>query len=80
MPVRHTEKVCHVLALGPPAGDGHLRIARGGWFDVVEGSEDSHQAMLSLCLRLDKALRASGRELGDLTRAEFMRLLRRLTP
>jgi hypothetical protein len=80
MQVGRTDRVCHVLALGPPAGDGHRRIARGGWFDVLEGSEESHQAMLSLCLRLQRALQASGRDLGDLTRAQFVRLLRRLPP
>lgn len=80
MHVPDTERVCRILAIGETPGDGHTRVARGGFFDVVAGGEASHQAMLDLCLRIQRALEARGRKLEDLTREDFTRLLGEIAP
>lgn len=80
MHVKQTERVCHILALGGSSPDGHLRVSRGGGFDVVQGDEATHAAMLDLCLRIQRALERRGKRLEEITRAEFTALLRELDP
>jgi hypothetical protein len=80
MHVKQTERVCHILALGGSSADGHLRVARGNGFDVVQGDEATHAAMLDLCLRIQRALDRKGKRLEDISREEFTALLRELAP
>lgn len=72
------ERMAHILGLGFDAQDGHTRITRGDGYTIYLGSEMSHQEMQRVCHAIAEELKTQGKQLDDLTRAEFADLLQRL--
>ncbi len=76
---RKKDRMVGVLGLGMESKDGHVRISQGDHFKIIMGSESAHDAMLKLCIEINKALEVEGRSLEDLSREEFIALLRQIT-
>ena len=70
------QKVRGILGLGGLAPDGVIRHAEGDHFQVALGDETTHEAMLDLCMKLNRAIDAEGLDWDNLDRATFTRLLK----
>jgi hypothetical protein len=67
--------IVRILGLGLDTDDGHIRITRGKNFDVLLGSEATHDRMQETCIKIDEKLKERGRELSDLSQEEFLDLI-----
>jgi len=67
-------RVFHIIGLGPPAADGHLRITRGEHFDIVQGDEQTHDRMAAFCLHVERVLLERGCHMEDLSQEELTSL------
>lgn len=65
-----------LLALGLDGSDGHKRVTKGDDFLLLGGSEQTHERMQEIVLRMDEALRRRGKRFADLSRGEFENLAR----
>ena len=65
-----------LLGLGLDAQDGHKRVTKGDDFLLLGGSEETHDRMQDLVLRMNERLRRSGKRFADLTSREFEDLAR----
>ena len=68
-------RVVRVLGLGLDNDDGHIRITNGKNFNILLGSEQSHERMQETCIKMNEKLEASGRQLEDLSPDEFVDLI-----
>lgn len=66
----------HMLGLGLDREDDHIRITTGPNFTVLMGSEQTHEALREICIRVNEKLRKSGRDLASLSHSEFAELVR----
>lgn len=78
MSTDRSDRILHIIGLGNEAGDGHVRVTEGEGFRVLLGSEHTHDAMSEMCARIAAQLKSEGRELEELTEAEFVELLARI--
>ena len=65
-----------LLGVGLDGDDGHQRLTHGEGFCVVGGSEETHERMQDLVIRMNEKLRSQGRRFQDLSRPEFEELAR----
>jgi hypothetical protein len=64
-----------ILGLGLDNADGHVRLTRGGNFDICLGSESTHEQLRETCIKLNEKLDRRGKRLEDLSRDEFVDLI-----
>lgn len=64
-----TRKVI-ILGIGLDSDD-HRRITTGKNFALVGGSETTHEAMTETVIKLNEKVAKAGRELGQMSQAEF---------
>ncbi len=67
----------HLLGLGLDAQDKHKRITRGEGFDLVGGSEDTHERMTEMAIKTSEDLSRKGRTIAEAHPAELADLLRK---
>ena len=65
------KKIIRLLGVGFDAEDGHIRITNGEKYDVLMGSEQSHEYILQLIQKIEDGLKIKGLSLDDLTPDEF---------
>ncbi len=63
-----------LLGVGLDNDDGETRVTRGPNFNLVGGSEDTHETMQEKCIKFNEKLGAKGKQLEQLERKEFMDL------
>jgi len=51
--------------------DGHKRVTTGQNFALVGGSKETHEAMLEKTIKLNEKLAAKGKQLEEVSSAEF---------
>ena len=51
--------------------DGHKRITTGENFALVGGTEETHEAMTEKAIKINEKLAARGKNLEDISHAEF---------
>lgn len=51
--------------------DGHKRVTTGKNFAMVGGSADTHEEMVEKAIKINEKLRARGKELEEVSHAEF---------
>lgn len=76
---KSTDRITRIVGLAPESGDGHIRMTEGDRFRVWMGSETTHAALSAWCEKITLALKREGRSMDDLTEAEFLELVSRLT-
>ena len=64
-------KIVRLLGVGFDSEDGHIRITKGEKYDVLMGSDESHEYIQKLIQRIEDELEARGMKLDDLTPEEF---------
>ena len=60
-----------LLGLGLDGEDGHRRVTRGKEFLLVGGSEETHERMQDLVMRMNEKLKRRGKSFGELSAREF---------
>ena len=70
--------ITSIIGLGLDSADGHVRFTEGDHFKIHAGSEESHALMQDLCIRINQELDRRGQILEQLSRKEFVALLRDL--
>ena len=68
---RHKAKL---LGVGLDNTDGEVRVTRGPNFNLVGGSEDTHETMQEKCIKFNEKLSDKGKQLEQLDRKEFLDL------
>ncbi len=66
----------HIIGLGTDHADGHTRISRGPHFEVLMGSEQTHEELQRICLEIERRLEARGLQMGQLSKEDFLELIR----
>ncbi len=75
MKENHPRKTARIVGVGLDGEDGHVRITRGGNFDVYLGSESTHDKLQETCIKLNEKLDRKGKRLEELSRDEFVDLV-----
>lgn len=68
-------KTARIVGVGLDGEDGHVRITRGGNFDIYLGSESTHDKLQETCIKLNEKLDRKGKRLEELSRDEFVDLV-----
>ena len=76
MPKPNQKKIIRLLGVGFDADDGHVRMTKGESYDVLMGSEESHEYIQQLIQRIEDELKARGLTLDDLTPEEFQEFVK----
>jgi hypothetical protein len=69
------KKIIRLLGVGFDAEDGHVRITKGENYDVLMGSDESHEYIQQLIQKIEDELKARGVSLDDLTPEEFSEIV-----
>ncbi len=69
------KRTARMLGVGLDGRDRHIRITRGKNFDLLLGSEETHERMQEICTRVNEKLNQQGRRLDDVTADEFRDLV-----
>lgn len=65
-----------LLGLGLDADDGHKRVTQGKNFMLLGGSQETHERMTDVVLRMNEKLKRKGKSYGELSKNEFEDLAR----
>jgi hypothetical protein len=60
-----------LLGVGLDAHDGHRRVTTGEGFLLVGGSQETHERMTDIALRMKERLAKRGKTFGELSLSEF---------
>ena len=66
-----------LLGLGLDGQDKHKRITRGAGFNLVGGSEDTHERMVETVIKTSEDLSRKGRTIADAHPEQLADLLRK---
>lgn len=71
MPRNNPKKVIRLLGVGFDSDDGHVRITKGENYDVLMGSNESHEYIQQMIQKIEDALKEKNLSLDDLSPEEF---------
>jgi ABC-type branched-subunit amino acid transport system substrate-binding protein len=71
MPRANQKKIIRLLGIGFDTEDGHVRITKGDNYDVLMGSDESHEYIQQLIQKIEDELKAKGLTLEDFSPEEF---------
>jgi len=74
------ERVSKIVGLGGNSGDGHIRITNGDGYQLVQGSEQTHDDMIKWCEEINQRLARLNKSMHQLSVDEFMALAREAAP
>ena len=60
-----------ILGIGYNCDDGHTRITRGDNLYVVGGSQDTHEMLREVAIKVEEQLTSGGRNIAEASREEF---------
>ena len=63
-----------LLGVGLDNRDGHIRATRGPNFQLVGGSQETHENMQEKCIKFNEKLKQCGKQLEQLEHGEFLDL------
>ncbi len=72
------KKIIRLLGVGFDAQDGHIRITKGENYDVLMGSDQSHEYIQQLIEKIEDKLKDQGLSLDDLSPTEFSKFVGKL--
>ncbi len=64
-----------LLGVGLDNGDGHQRVTRGDEFLLVGGSQETHERMQDVAIRVTEGLKDRGKRLADAAPQEVLDLI-----
>lgn len=71
MPKANQKKIIRLLGVGFDAEDGHVRVTKSGNYDVLMGSDASHEYLHDLIKKIEDALKARNMTLDDIPPEKF---------
>lgn len=74
------ERISRIVGLGADEGDGHLRFTTGEGYDLLSGSEQSHELMQRWCAEIERRLKAMNKDMSQLSIEEFLIIAREAAP
>ena len=74
---REKRPLNRLLGIGLDAQDKHKRITRGDGFNLIGGSEDTHERMTETVIKTSEDLSRKGRTIADAHPDELADLLRK---
>jgi len=77
---RTKERITKIIGLGADGFDGHVRVTNGNHYELVQGSEHSHELMHQWCEEINRRLKKMNREMQQLSVNEFIALARDAAP
>lgn len=78
MPRGKRKKIIRLLGVGFDAEDGHLRITKGKNYDVLMGSDESHEYLQQFIQKIEDELTARNLSLDDLSPEEFREFVKNI--
>ena len=72
------KKIVRLLGVGFDSEDGHIRITTGEKFNVIMGSDESHEYITQLILNIEEELDAQGLILDELSPEQFSEIVKAL--
>ncbi len=72
------KKIIRLLGVGFDTDDAHVRITTGDKFDVIMGSDESHEYITKLIMKIEKELDAQGLNLDELSPEKFSEIVKEL--
>ena len=78
MPRANQKKIIRLLGVGFDTEDGHVRITKGESYDVLMGSDESHEYLQQLIRKIEDALAEHNLSLDDLTPEEFADFVKKI--
>jgi hypothetical protein len=76
MSSKSQKKIVRLLGVGFDGDDGHVRITTGDTYDVLMGSDESHDYISSLIARIENELKTRGLDLDTMTPAELSEIVK----
>jgi len=64
----------HLFGLGLDNSDGHVRLTKGQDFNLIGGSEKTHQKMQDKVMELSEDLAKKGKSISDIGPDDFDRV------
>ena len=71
---RQEEKSSFLLGVGLDNSDGHVRLTKGDDFQLVGGSEQTHQKMQDKVMELTEDMAKRGKAIKDIGPDDFKRV------
>ena len=65
-----------LVGVGLDNDDGHVRITKGDNFQLVGGSEETHEKMTETVVKVNEKLDHRGKRLENVSKEEFSDILR----
>jgi hypothetical protein len=75
MRTEQNKKIIRLLGVGFDTEDGHVRMTNGDQYDVLMGSEESHEYIQQLLQRIENAIKAEGKRLDEVSPDELSKLV-----
>lgn len=69
-----------LLGIGLDGTDGHVRLTRGEDFRLLGGSQETHEQMQEVAIKLTEKLARRGKRLGEASCQEIFDLVREVVP
>lgn len=69
-----------LVGVGLDNKDGHVRVTKGPNFQLVGGSEETHEAMQETAVKFNEELSRRGKRLEDVGPSEFVDLIGKARP
>lgn len=70
------EARARLIGLGLDGSDGHTRVTQGRNFALYLGSEETHERMTEICIRINEKLDRRGKTLDEVSAPELSDLLK----
>ena len=74
------ERISKIIGMGTDGHDGHLRFTTGEGYEILQGSEESHELMQTWCEAIHRELEALEKDITELSVDEFLEVARRAAP
>lgn len=71
-------RVVGLLGVGFDHKDGQIRLTQSENYEVMMGSNESHQALHGICQTIENHIKLSGHNLSDYSPEEFMELVKEI--
>ena len=65
-----------LIGLGLDQNDGHTRVTQGKNFALYLGSEETHERMTEICIKINEKLDRKGKTLDELSAPQLRDLLK----
>jgi len=66
-------KIEKLYGVAPPSEDGHIRITRSEDFEVVGGSQEHHEKMREIAIKVDEGVKKTGRRIQEVSSKELVK-------